>query len=689
MEATSITQLLKSFCDAMQWQYAVFWKLNHLSPMTLNWENGYQKSNQSLGSMWGDISFESADDLYSSRSEGTDDSGDYSVRLLMIEMSHRKYSLGEGVVGKLALVKEHFWASCEDIFTGKFDTNLIPECPDEWLLQFASGIKTIVLVPVLPQGVLQFGSFKTVAEDLEFVTNIKEQFNFIQCLEANPTPLNLGTDSQDWSFSALSHYLMDSFDESSSASTSLNMNKSTRFPRDDDYWLSREIQPKSLKRSHENEMVSSSFETSIDPKHIGYVETKSNHLVEEIWPWSHFVDNEGKFGEMSNGFSSYSDNNMTEQEFGGTETGHVDVKNFNFNGFSTVPSMIELDKAIGSVAYRQKGKSIPKYIPDEDTFSSSTLISNKKQHDHIKSLEFSEGTDPEYLLDAVVGNLYSASDDTSCRSNSVRSLITMPSEFTVPIQPKIYSAESSMFLKSADVGSDLMPPVMAKGKDVFTNHYISTFDGNSSLLVDEEPQEKVDSHMEPITRPKLSSGSKKRAKVGSNKNSRPRDRQLIMDRMKELRELIPDGGRCSIDNLLERTIKHMMYLRMVTSQAEKLKRFADREVPERKRQKINGSHPGRSCAFDFESEQSWPIVIEDLESSGHMLIEMVCDEHGLFLEIAQAIRRLDITILKGTLENRSSTNWACFIVEVPRGFHRMDILCPLLHLLQLKRNPVS
>ncbi|KAK2449441.1 cation-chloride co-transporter [Trifolium repens] len=64
-------------------------------------------------------------------------------------------------------------------------------------------MKTIVLLPVLPQGLLQFGSSKTVAEDLEFVTNIKEQFNFIQCVEANPTPLNLGTDSQDWSFSAI------------------------------------------------------------------------------------------------------------------------------------------------------------------------------------------------------------------------------------------------------------------------------------------------------------------------------------------------------------------------------------------------------------------------------------------------------------------------------------------------------
>lgn len=683
MEATSITQLLKGFCDTMQWHYAVFWKLNHLSPMTLTWENAYQKSNQPLGSMWGDISFESPDDVYSSR-EGTDDSGDYSVRLHMIEMSRRKYSLGEGAVGKLAFAKEHFWVSCEDIFTGKFDTSLIPECPDEWLLQFASGIKTILLVPVLPQGVLQFASFNSVAEDLEFITNINEKFNFIHRLEANCTPLNLGTDSQDWSFSTLSHYLMDSFEESSSASTSFNINTSTRFPKDD-YELSKEIQLKSLKRANENEMVSSSFET----KHIGYVETKSNHLVEEIWPWSHFVDNDGQFGDTSNGLSSYSDSIMTEQLLGGGETSHADVKNFNFNDFSIVPSMAELDKAIGSVAYRQTGKCIPKYISDEDTYSSSTLMSNKKQHGHIKSFEIPEGIHPEYLLDAVVGNLYSASDETSCRSNSVRSHITMPSEFTGSVQPQINSEESTAFVKNSNVGSDLMPELTAMGNDEFSNQFLSSFNGNSGLLIDEAPQEKVNNPMKPISGPKFSSANKKREKVGNKKNSRPRDRQLIMDRMKELRELIPDGGRCSIDNLLERTVKHMMYLRMVTSQAEKLKRFADREVPERKRQKIDGSHPGRSCAFDLESELSWPIVIEDLESSGNMLIEMVCNEHGLFLEIAQVIRRLDITILKGILENRSSTSWACFIVEVPRGFHRMDILCPLLHLLQLRRNPVS
>lgn len=361
-------------------------------------------------------------------------------------------------------------------------------------------------------------------------------------MEANTTALNYGMGSRDWSFSDLSNYLMDSIDESSAASTSLNMNESARFPQDE-YLFSRETQIKSIKRANENQMFSSSFETSTDPTHIGYVETKPNHLVEEIWPWTHFVGNEEKFGETSYGLSSYSDNNIT---------GHVNVK--NFNDFSSVPSVSAFDKAAGLVDYRETGKCIPEYILNEDTFSSSTLISNKKEHDDIKSFELPEGLEPEYLLDAVVGDLYSASDETSCRSNSFRSHITMTSEFTGSIQPKITSEESTAFEKNSDVGNGLIPAVTTNAKDVFMNHIISSFDGNSSLLVDEAPREQVNNHVVPISRPKLSSVSKKKSKVGNKKNSRPRDRQLIMDRMKELRELIPDGGRVRI------TFYHQNYM---------------------------------------------------------------------------------------------------------------------------------
>ncbi|XP_027351778.1 transcription factor bHLH155-like isoform X2 [Abrus precatorius] len=639
MEATSITQLLKGFCDNTLWKYAVLWKLDHHFPM---------------------------------------------------------------VVGKIALARDHCWFSCEDILTGKFDTDLFPECPDEWLLQFASGIKTIVLVPVHPLGVLQFGSFEEIAEDLEFITNIKDKVHSIHCPEANTAPLNLGTDYRDWSFSTLMHNLMDILNESSSVtdsilksevstSATLNVNGSRLNPTmlsfiQGDCFLSGENLVKSLKRANESVIGSSSIEMLIDSKHVGKIEANPCHMEEEIWSWSHLVNNVGVFGEMSYEFGSHMGKNMTGKKFGSTETDHG-VK--NVNDFFNFPLESELHKALGTVAYGETGKHMSKHISVEDTYSSSTLISNEKEHGNIKGLELSKEVDPEYLLDAVVGSLCSASDDTSSLCNSVRSLISMPIKFTGCIQPKINSEESTLIVENSDMKTDNMPAVMIKGKDERSHTYTSSFDENSSLLVHEARQEKVSSHMQPVSGPKPSSASKKRTRVGNNQKSRPRDRQLIMDRMKELRELVPDGGKCSIDNLLERTIKHMLYLRKITSQAEKLKQFANREVPKCKRQKINGSHPGRSCAFDFESELAWPIVIEDLECSGNMLIEMICNEHGLFLEIAQVIRKLDLSILKGILENRSSTNWACFIVEVPRGFHRMDVLCPLLHLLQLRRKPVS
>lgn len=40
---------------------------------------------------------------------------------------------------------------------------------------------------------------------------------------------------------------------------------------------------------------------------------------------------------------------------------------------------------------------------------------------------------------------------------------------------------------------------------------------------------------------------------------------------------LSNGKQCSIDGLLEKTIKHMLYLQRVTDQAEKLKQLAQQE----------------------------------------------------------------------------------------------------------------
>lgn len=45
-------------------------------------------------------------------------------------------------------------------------------------------------------------------------------------------------------------------------------------------------------------------------------------------------------------------------------------------------------------------------------------------------------------------------------------------------------------------------------------------------------------------------------------------------------------------------------------------------------------------------------------------MQMMCEECSHFLEIAEAIRSLGLTILKGLTEARGDKTWICFIVEV-------------------------
>lgn len=48
---------------------------------------------------------------------------------------------------------------------------------------------------------------------------------------------------------------------------------------------------------------------------------------------------------------------------------------------------------------------------------------------------------------------------------------------------------------------------------------------------------------------------------------------------------------------------------------------------------------------------------------------MLCNDHGRFLEIADVIHRLQLTILKGAMETRPDESaWAHFIVEVQNNF---------------------
>ena len=45
-------------------------------------------------------------------------------------------------------------------------------------------------------------------------------------------------------------------------------------------------------------------------------------------------------------------------------------------------------------------------------------------------------------------------------------------------------------------------------------------------------------------------------------------------------------------------------------------------------------------------------------------LQMLCEERGSFLEIADVVKGLGLTILKGVMESRNGKIWAHFTVEV-------------------------
>ncbi|XP_076936249.1 transcription factor bHLH157-like [Bidens hawaiensis] len=176
--------------------------------------------------------------------------------------------------------------------------------------------------------------------------------------------------------------------------------------------------------------------------------------------------------------------------------------------------------------------------------------------------------------------------------------------------------------------------------------------------------------------------AKKKAKPGTR--PRPKDRQQILDRMAELRQLIPNGEKMSIDCLLDRTIKHMIFLQNVMRQADKIK-----QADELRTSKVNNNQDlstnGVTWACELGNQAMvCPLIVEDVGAHGQMLIEMLYEEKGLFLEIADMIRRFGLTILKGVMEDRGDYIWARFIVEpeVNKHITRQEIFTSLVQFLQ-------
>lgn len=275
---------------------------------------------------------------------------------------------------------------------------------------------------------------------------------------------------------------------------------------------------------------------------------------------------------------------------------------------------------------------------------------------------FDIGSDQEQLLEAVITSLYNNSDDTtSSRSTSSRSSLTSLEETAPSLEAQISFHETTSI--------DRECTTLSWEPSTYTKFLTSSPSLFEHLASDKSTKLPKFRRHEPETK--------------SSHKQRPRDRQLIQDRLKELRELVPNGEKCSIDGVLDQTIKHMMFLKSVTKQSDKVKKYADKLMPQNDRKDASNHCWG---AFELEDNHaSCPVIVKDLEHPGQLLIQMLCNNDEVFFEMVEVMYELKLTILKGVM-GTFCNNWARFIVQAAKGFNRLDIFWPLMRILQRNGN---
>ncbi|KAK8506169.1 hypothetical protein V6N13_002807 [Hibiscus sabdariffa] len=735
--SSGLHQILRSLCLNNEWKYAVFWKLKHRARMVLTLEDAYYDNHDQHDPSVNNCFRDSLENLHS---------GYHShdpLGLAVAKMSYQVYSLGEGIVGQVAVSGKHQW-----IFADKHVNSSCTsfEFSGDWQSQFEAGIRTIVVVAVVPQGVVQLGSLNKVFEDAKLVSHIRDVFFSLQYSSlghiANPIECSMKSSVFE---PGLHKKLLDpeviSLKKAVDKGPDFSLPEFSQFQKCSDSSFAFPLASNNQKRAvgvedkHEGHDLSSggSDETAkllIPRSNVSVLEHlnqlgrnlinngeckgeasgwKSSSMGPENVYTNHPVAGSTNLFNVDPQVEQYEDDRTFYKNFlhsaigdavklGGLDSyqnemldtpessdvkfqKHLKLGNQNdlseldsINSSSKFSAGYELYEALGPAFLR---KSINTNWQVENT----EVGANIEMLEGMSSSQLTFDSGSENLLEAVVANFcHSGSDIKSERSccRSTPSLVTtgntpeLSSQTKHSISSAGYSINQS-FLKENNTNRGLSLSTLCSA--LSSKGFSSACPSSCS--------EQLERSSEPAK------NNKKRARTGENPRPRPRDRQLIQDRIKELRELVPNGAKCSIDSLLERTIKHMVFLQGITKHADKLSKCAE--------SKMHHKGPGSLGSSNYEKGSSWAvevgshlkvcsIVVENINKNGQMLVELLCEECSHFLEISEAIRSLGLTILKGVTEARGEKTWICFVVEGQnnRVMHRMDILWSLVQILQSK-----
>ncbi|KAL3626955.1 hypothetical protein CASFOL_029168 [Castilleja foliolosa] len=629
-----LKEALKTLCGVNHWSYAVFWKIGCQNPKLLIWEDCFYEtaSCSGLSGSW-----------VSSETRKLQSADEVHLLVNKMMMDNQVNIVGEGLVGRVAFTGNHQWIQVENYYGDAHP----PEVQKEVSQQFAAGMQTVAVIPVLPHGVVQFGSFLAIMENIGFVndaTSLLLQLGYLSELPKEFTP-NSTVESSMVDSQASFSFASQIQNESRAPNSQI---RAQHYPKvgplaNLDFSSSNQL----MNGVSRAEVITNSY--SINPGRICMPKVSGSIYYPRSIPafgsdseikqdnTIHFVqdDEKQKSGDdlfdvlgadfKNKLFSNCWNNNSNTNNYPGDESG-PHSRNVSESGiFSSANSDNLLEAVVSTINPSSKRSLI------DDKISCSTNISSSSGPNSSVPLGRLG------ISDHMKGELFGPSKGESGSYSQGRS---------------IYGSQISSW-----IGKD------QKGKQ--GSNSVST---GYSKKTDESGKT-----------------NRKRLKLGENPRPRPKDRQMIQDRVKELREIVPNGAKCSIDALFERTIKHMLFLQSVTKHAGKLKPTVESKIISKDGGLVlkDNLEGGATWAYKVGSQSMvCPIIVEDLNEPRQMLVEMLCEERGLFLEIADIVRGLGLTILKGVMETQNDKIWARFAVEANRDITRMEIFISLVRILE-------
>ncbi|KAH0462619.1 hypothetical protein IEQ34_010194 [Dendrobium chrysotoxum] len=625
---TGISQLLRNLCHGSVWSYAILWKLQETTQKLFACEDAYASSMKSRVTMEyaPRTGFYSSDPVVTTFGCQTnariEDIPAFSIDVVISNISRYCYFLGEGCSHPPNGIEAMFGAVMMTTVFAGLNSQLI--YPEEMQLQAAAGIKTILFVPVLPFGVVQLGSFYELSEDFKMVAQIKDLFLSSQHTLEVQSIFSLETDGDIeldrpmiQKYSACLATATEFIDPSNFKPvvmqdwTNLNCDETTGEellpqlmvqPNDQlpQVGLGADSSQEIIWDEMCNELLS---DFSIERAMINSSINTGSALAGDQSILS-YRDEEIEMIPVIGNCLAPDDPFMINNDYG-YDLNHIEESYLRFGEeFDVVMNSITDD-----IFLNYPGEEIQLSSPAE--FQESARIA--------KQSEVNELTDPTSFFQAQVpkpveepaaimkdNRADNLPDDKHFESSGCRS-----SSIAQCTDGDLLGSDASI------PGIDRIMPSAFSNTEGFTSHLMNV--QNSSVNMPSSNDDQQDTIEQ-----ELHKNSSKRGKKRGCGGSRPRDRQLIQDRIRELRELIPNGSKCSIDELLERAVAHMMFLQSVPVHAEKLNKSRRTKVGTYSNihEKPLPQNESTLVGELITKRNNLPLIVENLEQPDQMLIEV-------------------------------------------------------------------